>query len=1050
MGCVGLHNNVERCSNTAAVTGKQLIGGIAGANSYGNIRYCRNTGTVGNDTAEQVGGIVGAHQNYAELIASYNTGEVKGADYIGGIAGNVYVASMPLGCYNVGSVSSGIRCGGAVGSFGGDDYITIKNGSFYQGPLSGAYKANGAKMKTPEEMKTDSFVSALNAEAYVTCYTKDTHNKNNGYPILTWEVDGFQVTFDANGGDCDIRDVNVAVNGSLNELPTPYRWNYKFDGWFTEKDGGEAITTETKFNADTVLYAHWTLIRPSTGEQSKKTVYFSLSLNGQYVTGSDGTLLAMVPVDVEYFDLSAYDLQKYMITKNGAPVEQPTVLHLMIQMLEKYYLGDGSKVTNNSDAMTVTGEFGHMYFRKFWGQGENLTYFLNHQYPLMKLGMGATADYMTLEDGDVIDVAMYSDNNFYKDAKAGFPYFTLTDGAAAEQIEMTASEPRKVVLRRGWANMNIGERTDVTVAGAKVYYTTDPSLPKAQWTEMGTTGNDGSFICRFPASGTQYLMVEGTGVSAPAICKVTVQPGAEQLPDQGYALSVSGGSASLPIGDDVQAEITVKSKDETTYNAYDLTVTYDPAVLTYQGINDANVSNLKVTDDGPGTLKITGYGEDRTVGIDNILLTFTGKAAGESNITVTAAKIDKSAHATADAPDAQILNASCNVTVENIHRVTLTGEIHGDFTVKDGTDYRINLKDQHYDYEITAQMNGQNVTAEKKTDASGDVYYSIGNVTGELDVTATRTPKTYTVTTDGTGKGDLTAAGSATYLLDYTFTVNKEYGYTYSVTAKKNGEVCPVSMNADQKTYTIAGTDVTGDIQITVSKDVNMSTRTTINFTGNGSGNVTGGATQLAMRNQEFTFEMTATDVYEYTLKLADGIVLTAASDGKTYTIPADKMTGAELNVTVERKAIITRKVSKYLDLSNGNAIWLVTASGAVEEGNILTYNTNSMYWSTNYQAYAYLLISDKSQSEVEAEAAGKVHESAGTKQTLAYDYDVNGTKIVDINDVQLIYNMYNAMYENFDMATMEKFLNADVNNDRTVNVLDARQAVQEMIKRNK
>ena len=127
-------------------------------------------------------------------------------------------------------------------------------------------------------MKKDSFVSALNAEAYVTCYTKDTQNKNNGYPILTWEVDGFQVTFDANGGDCDITNVNVAVNGSLNELPTPYRWNYKFDGWFTEKDGGEAITTETKFKADTVLYAHWTLIRPSTGEQNKKTVYFSLSL----------------------------------------------------------------------------------------------------------------------------------------------------------------------------------------------------------------------------------------------------------------------------------------------------------------------------------------------------------------------------------------------------------------------------------------------------------------------------------------------------------------------------------------------------------------------------------------------------------------------------------------------------------------------------------------------------------------------------------------------------------------------------------------------------
>ena len=109
--------------------------------------------------------------------------------------------------------------------------------------------------------------------------------------------------------------------------------------------------------------------------------------------------------------------------------------------------------------------------------------------------------------------------------------------------------------------------------------------------------------------------------------------------------------------------------------------------------------------------------------------------------------------------------------MENIHRVTLVGEIHGDSTVKDGTDYRINLNDQHYDYEITAQMNGQNVTAEKKTDTNGEIYYNIGNVTGDLNVTATRTPKTYTITTDGTGKEDLTAAGSATYLQDYTFTV---------------------------------------------------------------------------------------------------------------------------------------------------------------------------------------------------------------------------------------------------------------------------------------
>ena len=73
---------------------------------------------------------------------------MTGKDYTGGIAGKVYVAAMPIGCYNVGTVSPAVYCGGAVGSFGGDDYITGKTGSFYQGPLSSAFKANGATERT--------------------------------------------------------------------------------------------------------------------------------------------------------------------------------------------------------------------------------------------------------------------------------------------------------------------------------------------------------------------------------------------------------------------------------------------------------------------------------------------------------------------------------------------------------------------------------------------------------------------------------------------------------------------------------------------------------------------------------------------------------------------------------------------------------------------------------------------------------------------------------------------------------------------------------------
>lgn len=259
IGCVGQHNQVERCANHAVVSGKEDVGGVAGANSYGVMRYCFNTGAVGSAAAKQVGGIVGTQQNYAEMVACYNTGAVTGADYVGGVAGKVYVAAMPSGCYNVGEVSAALRCGGAVGSFGGDDYIMVKNGSFFKEINNAAFKANGAASRTEAQMKASSFVRELNSEAYGTYFTADSKSVNNGYPILLWQAGGFQVTFDARGGTCETKTVTVLEGGSLVEIPAAYRWNYHFEGWFTEMNGaGERVTTASTFTQDTTLYAHWT------------------------------------------------------------------------------------------------------------------------------------------------------------------------------------------------------------------------------------------------------------------------------------------------------------------------------------------------------------------------------------------------------------------------------------------------------------------------------------------------------------------------------------------------------------------------------------------------------------------------------------------------------------------------------------------------------------------------------------------------------------------------------------------------------------------------
>ena len=143
--------------------------------------------------------------------------------------------------------------------------------------------------------------------------------------------------------------------------------------------------------------------------------------------------------------------------------------------------------------------------------------------------------------------------------------------------------------------------------------------------------------------------------------------------------------------------------------------------------------------------------------------------------------------------------------------------------------------------------------------------------------------------------------------------------------------------------------------------------------------------------------------------------------------------------------------------------MWLITATGAVNAGKTLAYDTNTMYWSAKYNegkgAYAYLVIYDNEIEDqngqkqavtkelVESKAKEKIQESSSAKVAIAYDGDVNGTTKLDINDAQLVYNMYNAMYEDFDTVYVKKFLEADMNGDGTVNVSDAAAVVEALPK---
>ena len=188
-------------------------------------------------------------------------------------------------------------------------------------------------------------------------------------------------------------------------------------------------------------------------DASSVTVYVTVSSDGVPLMGKDGTILAHLPVTVPYFDLANQGLEKFYRyqTNNGRGeyinstlVRRPTALHLYLYLLGVYYLGyspeevtsgavrilghagnagvsnmnDDTPYTDNLKALNITGNPTSLYMQQFWGHDENLMYYRNHVYPLMGVNWGSTADYILLSEGDTIDVAMFSNWDFYKEGGA--------------------------------------------------------------------------------------------------------------------------------------------------------------------------------------------------------------------------------------------------------------------------------------------------------------------------------------------------------------------------------------------------------------------------------------------------------------------------------------------------------------------------------------------------------------------------------------------------------------------------------------------------------
>lgn len=511
---------------------------------------------------------------------------------------------------------------------------------------------------------------------------------------------------------------------------------------------------------------------------------------------------------------------------------------------------------------------------------------------------------------------------------------------------------------------------------------------------------------------------QATGTYSAATAKYTLTVEQEK-PKTGYYVSIDGTEGSI-VGEKTPVVVTIHSQEHETFNTVALTLNYDAKILKAPTEMDGYT-----LEENNGTLTIYGYGEDQKIE-GKLTIPFTAIAEGTAKVQLKEAKVDLRANAVAkDAPDAAIVTEEVAIVVAG-YSVSLPDDFIGEKTVSSGATYRFEAKNPHYIYTVTATMGGDPVNVTCNEDGS----FHIENVSGNIVVTlATKTARTYSVRITGDATGETTA----TYLSDYAFTLNKESGFNYEIRITIGGtEFKNIQVNGN--TYTIPGENVTGNIEITVSKEAIPVTTCTVTFAGNGAEDATG--EKIAKLREPYTFSVNMAEncTYGITVKRGETFVQFTDNGDGTYTIAGEDVI-ADLVITIDK--IVDMRVTEYIKLDNKQSIYLIRVAGKLDDGKAYVLDGNAMYWS-EIHGWCYLVISDKVAIDLATELADKVSVMDGLKETVAHDGDVNGTGCVDINDAQLAYDLYNVKYSNFSTVSVLKFLSADVNGDGVVDTKDA------------
>lgn len=619
-----------------------------------------------------------------------------------------------------------------------------------------------------------------------------------------------------------------------------------------------------------------------------------------------------------------------------------------------------------------------------------------------------------------------------------------------------------------------------TIVAGKICSVTFASLDNISGTQTasffnGTTGLSRSSI---EVDGETLYVKNGAfdhGESDPITVTIsstgTVQP---KPTATGYSVSMAA-DQQVAAGDKVSIPVTVASSEKgiTGFNAYDMTFTYDPEALTLTTTSDS-AANLTVEDNN-GTVRVRRYGKTMELGTA-LTLDFTANKATSSTVTLTAAKFDIDANSiNFDAPDATVTDADTKVT--GLWNVTLPAGFEstsGANTVENGGSFIFKALDTHYRYYLKITTNGSTQLVEMKK-----ATYTIENVTDNVTVTVSdRVAKTYTLkfvvddrSAEYFGTEPLTLADlgienetvTVTYPNDYQFIVKfpgtgRYAGASVEPSSNSFKSYTDRLENGDYN-YVLEGSKLVGDENdvITITIGVYIKTdRDKFNIL------VTGDTADFDADNprtfysgENYTFKLNKSEYYDYEIsasyktKNLSGSTVTEYKPVKdnedgTYTVINCPMADLTIHITKTAKAVdpSTVTVNQYVEL-NEKTVFLVRVAGQLSGGKVFTYDGSPMYKTTSYgySTYSWLVIVEKGQTLTKEDVLQLIKlEDGAAAGSVGIDTDVNQSGKADVNDAQLVYDIYNRVYnDGYETVSMEKFLRADQNAD---GVLDSQDAV--------